>query len=84
MALQGTPQPRSTINLGWNRLATQNLSWRSKEQQAALVYINIKWLNDYTYLISYIENQPIDATAVHRRLSSPIREIGLFGATFFL
>ena len=64
MALQGTPQPRSTINLGWNRLATQNLSWRSKEQQAALVHINIKWLNDY----AYIENHPIDATAVHRRL----------------
>ena len=36
------------INLGWNRLPTQNLSWRSKEQQAALVHINIKWLNDYT------------------------------------
>ena len=35
-------------------------------------------------MLSYIENQPIDATAVHRRLSSPIREIGLFGATFFL
>ena len=32
---------------------------------------------------SYIENQPIDATAVHRRLSSPTREIGLFGATFY-
>ena len=34
-------------------------------------------------ILSYIENQPIDATAVHRRLSSPIREFGLFGATFY-
>ena len=28
----------SAINLGWNREATQNLSWRSKEQLAAAVH----------------------------------------------
>ena len=29
----------SAINLGWNREATQNLSWRSKQQLAAAVHL---------------------------------------------